>query len=136
LNGFAFGDRSNEIWDATLGEPGTHGILESYPRYNCSRELTAVSSAQRVETVTAGFEKLFPGIKGNVVKGISKCWSEDPWVKGAWAHLGPEQMATLIKPEKRVFFAGEHMSFSPSWMQGAIQSGLYAVQQISKLPVT
>jgi monoamine oxidase len=35
--------------------------------------------------------------------------------------------------ENRISFAGEHLSFAPSWMQGALQSGLRVVQEVSRL---
>ena len=37
LNGFAFGSDYAEIWNSTFGEPGTHGILQSYTRGDVSR---------------------------------------------------------------------------------------------------
>jgi monoamine oxidase len=134
LNGFGFGSRSDEIWDASFGEAGSHGILESYSRSDYSRELTGQADSARVETVISSFEKIFPGVRTNQVRTAGKCWSEDPWVRGAWAHLGFDEVVTMLKPEGQVYFAGEHLSFSPSWMQGALQSGLGVVDKVSKLP--
>jgi monoamine oxidase len=34
-------------------------------------------------------------------------------------------------PEGRIFFAGEHLSDNPSWMQGALQSGLRVVKEVA-----
>lgn len=134
LNGFAFGDHEDEIWDASFGEAGTHGILESYSRYDYSRELTGLANERRFESVTRTFEKLFGPIAGQRIAAVSKCWNEDPWTEGAWAHLSPGEKLTFAKPEGPIYFAGEHLSFSPSWMQGALQSGLMVADQISKLP--
>ena len=135
LNGFAFGPRSEEIWDASFGQ-GTRGLLESYSRDSYSRELSAQSETAAIGSVMGSLDNFFPGVRANRLVGAAKCWSNDPWVMGAWAHLGPSEVLTLIKPEGRIYFAGEHLSFSPSWMQGAIQSGLYTVEQISKLPAS
>jgi monoamine oxidase len=36
----------------------------------------------------------------------------------------------LEQPEGRVHFAGEHISACPYWMQGALQSGLRAANEV------
>jgi monoamine oxidase len=131
LNGFAFGSDYAEIWNSTFGERGTHGILQSYTRGNVSLALTRLTEAERISTIVHRLGVLFPQLKQNVFQGRSKCWSEDPWTLGAWAHP-PEQIKSLIRsPEDRIFFAGEHLSSVPSWMQGAIESGLRVVKEIT-----
>jgi monoamine oxidase len=136
LNGFGFGPNSEEVWDASYGEGGSNGILESYTRFRYSLGLTAASEKTRVDRTVASLARLYPDLKrARIIKAHSKCWTEDPWAKGAWAHLGPLEILALSKPDGRIFFAGEHLSFSPSWMQGAISSGLFVADQISRLPV-
>jgi monoamine oxidase len=131
LNGFAFGSDYAEIWNSTLGEPGVHGILQSYTRGGVSRDLTRQSEADRVATITDRLSLLFPQLKSNIVQGRSKCWSEDPWTLGAWAHP-PEAIKSVVRaPEGRIFFAGEHLSSIPSWMQGALESGLRVVKELT-----
>jgi monoamine oxidase len=128
LNGFAFGDDFAEIWNSTLGEPGTHGILQSYIRGEYSRNMTAMSERDRISSTAAKFRKFFPELEANFVLGRTKCWSEDPWVLGAWGgysgSFGPIR-------ERNVFFAGEHLSSHGSWMQGALESGLRVVNEIN-----
>jgi monoamine oxidase len=38
----------------------------------------------------------------------------------------------LARAEGRVHFAGDHTSAGPGWMQGAVESGLRAAQEISE----
>ncbi|HEX8286964.1 MAG TPA: FAD-dependent oxidoreductase [Pyrinomonadaceae bacterium] len=130
LNGFAFGENFAEVWNSTFGQNGTHGILQSYLRGDYSLNLTSLSETQRLETTLQSLEKLFPEIKANYEKGFSKCWSEDVWVKGAWAHTKKEEVEPFLVPQNRIYFAGEHISDLASWMQGALQSGLRVVEQI------
>jgi monoamine oxidase len=132
LNGYGIGEYFSEIWDSTFGQTGTRGIMQSYLRSFFSEAITKQTETQRIETTIQSLEKLFPDLRANFEKGYSKCWSEDEWVKGAWAHLTPEQMKVLIEPETRIFFAGEHVSGFPSWMQGALQSGLRVVEEVTK----
>ncbi|HEY0427618.1 MAG TPA: FAD-dependent oxidoreductase [Pyrinomonadaceae bacterium] len=136
LNGFGFGEGFAEIWNSTFGQEGRHGILQSYTRSLVSMLLTEESPAQRIDSTINNLEKFFPELRVNFEKGFSKCWSEDEWAKGAWTHLTQEQMSVVVKPENRIFFAGEHVSGFPSWMQGALQSGLRVVDEINNAKIT
>ena len=133
LNGFAFGDET-EIWDASFGEPGTHGLLERYMRSGRSTDLIGRSEADRAADSIEKLSTFFPELRSNFVKSYSKCWSEDPWVLGAWAYVGGRLQQAGRAPEGRVHFAGEHLSDNSSWMQGALQSGLRAVSEILAAP--
>lgn len=130
LNGFAFGDWT-EIWDASFGEPGTHGIIERYLRGSNSTNLIGRSEAERAADSIERLKPFFPELGSNLVKTVSKCWTEDPWVQGAWAYVGGRMQQVGRAPEGRVHFAGEHLSDHSSWMQGALQSGLRAVSEIT-----
>jgi len=134
LNGFAFGEDFAEIWHSTFGQSGTRGILQTYLRGDYSLALTKLAAGERIEYVLKSLSKLFPEIRANYEKSRVKCWSEDAWVAGAWAHPLPKQAAIIARPENRIFFAGEHASNFTSWMQGAIQSGLRAVEEIKNTP--
>ena len=87
---------------------------------------------ERIEFTLKSLEKLFPEIRANYEKGYTKCWSEDAWVLGAWAHPLGKQAEVIARPDNRVFFAGEHASNFTSWMQGAFQSGLRVVEEIKR----
>lgn len=130
LNGFGFGDDAAEIWNSAFGQSGTHGIMQTYVRGGYSRELTRLAASDRIAATVAKLNRLFPETGENVVKGVSKCWSEDPWVEGAWASPDGDQVKVGKIPEGRIFFAGEHLSSHGSWMQGALESGLGVVDQI------
>ena len=136
LNGFAFGEDGAEIWESTFGQAGTHGILQTYLRGGHSLDLMKKLETDRVTTTLAKLEKLFPDLRSNFVKGISKCWSEDPWVLGAWAHPEKDTVKIGGSREGRIFFAGEHLSDHASWMQGAFQSAQRVVKEVISMPVT
>jgi monoamine oxidase len=131
LNGFGFGEAEDEIWDSTFGEKGTHGIIQSYTRAFYSMSLTQAIPADRIDLTIKNIEKMYPGLRANFERGHSKCWSEDPWVKGAWGHFSGQQQSIGSRTEGRIYFAGEHLSGHPSWMQGALESGLRVVREIS-----
>jgi monoamine oxidase len=130
VNGFAFGDDFAEIWNSTLGEPGSHGIVQTYVRSGYSTSLGQLPEAERIASTAGKLRKFFPELDANFVKGRSKCWSEDPWVLGAWANGGGGSGDGQMR-EGNVFFAGEHLSNHGSWMQGALESGLRVVSEIT-----
>lgn len=136
LNGFALGQDLAEIWEGSFGSPGTHGILQNYLRYDASLALTRQAPAERLTATVSALEKFFPGLGPSYIKGFSKCWSEDPWTGGAWGVLAGRRLEDGRAPEGRIFFAGEHLSGHASWMQGALQSGLAAVEGIRKFTKT
>jgi monoamine oxidase len=61
-------------------------------------------------------------------------WDEHPWSSGAYSFFQPgehvELFEALVAPEGRLLLAGEHASFTHSWIQGAIASGLRAASYI------
>ncbi len=136
LNGFAFGAENVEVWNSTFQQPGMHGILQTYLRGEFSEKMSALDEKARVSKTLNDLEKIFPKTRENFVTGMSKCWSEDPFVEGAWAHFGStKELEIAKKAENRIFFAGEHISNFGSWMQGALQSGLRTVGEIEKINV-
>lgn len=130
LNGFGFGDDATEVWDATFGQPGIPGILQSYLRGGYSLDLMKQQEGDRIASTIKKLSITFPALQPNVLRGVSKCWSEDPWALGAWAHPEKKIVEIARRPEGRIFFAGEHLSDNPSWMQGAFQSGLNVVNEL------
>ena len=79
---------------------------------------------ERINFFINKIKGFYPGIEKEVEKKYctTKCWDEDEWAKGAYHMFEPGQMMTLIPhityPEGRVFFAGDHTSGRPGWMEG------------------
>lgn len=72
--------------------------------------------------------------------GATHSWLRDPNYGGAFAMFKPYQAMELSpyisKPEGRVYFAGEHASSHHGWIQGAIESAIYAAFEVNNLPRT
>ncbi|MNI43996.1 Flavin-dependent L-tryptophan oxidase RebO precursor [compost metagenome] len=66
-------------------------------------------------------------------------WNNEEWFRAAVCKYMPEQKRTfgdsLLKPEynSRVFFAGEHVSSTPSWIQGSLYTGKLAANDLAKV---
>jgi monoamine oxidase len=136
-NGFATTDLPiREVWDMTYKQPGTRGIVQAYPMSFHSRRVTAMSEHERISFALEEVEKIFPAIRENFEGGVSKCWDEDEWTRGATSFYKPGQISSLLphvaRPEGRVHFAGEHTSvWIDGWMQGALESGSRVAREVN-----
>ena len=136
LSGSAITDLSNMlISHRTSNQPGIRGILDPYLAGPQARQVMAMKEAERISSTLGIVEKVFPNIRRHFELGVSKCWDEDEWARGAYAWFKPGQMTLLMphvaRPEGRVYFAGEHASSKPGWMQGALESGNQAAQAVN-----
>jgi monoamine oxidase len=134
-NGFARTDDPAEVWHATWDQPGPRGILTSYLKQKTARRVAQLDRQRQQEFVINQLGRVHPGLQDYAENIVTMIWSKDPWAKGAYFLARLEQMAELFPhvatPEGRVFFAGEHTSSWPSWMQGALQSGLRAAREVN-----
>jgi len=135
LSGTAFSDLPlNSVFHRSVNQPGTRGLLESYTVGNAARQLGKLSEAERVASVTSQMTKMFPSLAAQSEGGISVVWEHEPFARGAYAYFAPGQMATLgphlATIEGRVHFAGCHTSAWPGWMQGALDSGRRAANEV------
>ena len=78
------------------------------------------------------------GYLDNIVEGFKTVnWDKQPTIRGALSFFSPEQKRifsygmTLPEYNNRIFFAGEHISAVHRWMQGALQSGMQAANNIA-----
>lgn len=132
LNGFAITSDAVEIWQPTWNQPGPRGILMTYNRPGQAERIAAMKESERISSTLAQLGQWFPGLEQNFERGTTKCWIEDEWSRGAWAFAGLGNLGLFANPEGRIHFAGEHLSFFFSWMQGALDSSARAVKQITE----
>ena len=132
LNGFAFTKGAIEVWQPTWNQPGPRGILMTYARPGEAERITKLKEKDRIASTLKQLNDIFSGLRENFEMGISKCWTEDEWSRGAWAFISLTDFFTASAPEGRIHFAGEHLSQLFSWVQGALSSGLRAVKEIEQ----
>ena len=63
----------------------------------------------------------------------------DPYALGGFALFQADQESELqpaiVKPEGRIFFAGDHTTLYHGWIQGAIESGVRVAVDVNELNV-
>lgn len=126
------------LWNLSDVMPAgsARGMIVSYTQNHNADAYCAIPEADREAYTLDEIEKFFPEIKAEKVAFFHYCWAEDPWVRGAWTDILPGQwwiVDAARKPEGRVVFAGEHTSVWAGWMQGAIESGERAADEIAAL---
>ena len=78
--------------------------------------------------------QIHPQVTREFEVGFTKNWGADKFAGGFGANFMPSQQARLyphiLSPEGPVHFAGEHATLKHSWVEGAIESGLRAAQEV------
>jgi monoamine oxidase len=139
VNGFALTDLPiGSVVEHTESQPGTRGILEAQVRAEEAQSAKKLQPDDRIRWAVQYLDKVHPGLKENFEGGTSVCWDDDPWSLGAWAYYAPGDMTTIFphvaRPEGRVHFAGEHTSGLGATLEGAVQSGIRAADEITATP--
>ena len=134
LNGFGTSDRNFEVWHPTHGKPGRRGLLQAYNYEGYARELDQLDETDRAERAIRDMDEVYPGLRPNLEGMVIKSWANDPWQRGAYTVYPVGQLEwfpEICRPEGGIWFAGEHASPWPGWMQGALTSGIKAAKQIN-----
>lgn len=121
---------------------GAGVLLASYTIGADARALAALTPDERVDVVRREASALHPELAapGMIEDAISIDWQAHPWTAGGcsvpWdleaapaANDGADLRAAA-RPEGRIFFAGEHCSAQPAWIEGAVTSALDAVESL------
>ncbi|HEY4228083.1 MAG TPA: flavin monoamine oxidase family protein [Candidatus Limnocylindrales bacterium] len=114
-------------------------LLASYTWGQDALRWGAMDEETRLEEAIEDVSQLHPRIRDVYEVGASHAWYDDRWANGAFAlfEVGQqtELQADIVRPEGRIFFAGEHCSLYHAWIQGALESGLAAARAIHELPM-
>jgi monoamine oxidase len=125
---------SHYYFHSTQNQPGPEGILCSYAVGEKADLLASQSDERRMRVVTRDlidFDEDAP----KLARGIaSYAWQRDEFTQGAYALYRPGQWfgirPTLARPHGKVLFAGEHIADWQGFMEGAIETGEAAAQNL------
>jgi monoamine oxidase len=99
-----------------------------------SYEFTSMSPAERVRLAVEYGSQVHPQYKDEFENGISVAWHRVPFTLGCagdWTEEArKEHYDNLCQIDGRIVLAGEHASYIPAWMEGAILSALDAVSRL------
>lgn len=118
-------------------ETGRGVLLASYTWAEDAQRWGSLTPEERIEQAIEDVSRIHPQIIQDFEVGASKVWHDDEYAGGAFALFEPGQFSRLynaiLQPEGRFYFAGEHCSVYHRWIQGAVESGLRAANDIHQL---
>lgn len=114
--------------------PNERGILVSYTWEQDALIFGSQTKSEAIESAVREVSKIHPEISKQFEVGMVQAWFSDDAAQGAYACLLPfqynEGMKTLMTPDHPIYLAGEAMSYTNGWIQGAIESGLNAAYHL------
>jgi tryptophan 2-monooxygenase len=132
--------RGTYLFDLGEDRPGV--ICLTYSWMSDALKMLPIPLERRVELALASLEKIYPtlDIRGHILGDpITVSWENDPNFLGAFKGALPGHyrynhrmyrhfMQAELPPEQRgLFLAGDDVSWTPAWVEGAVQTALNTV---------
>jgi monoamine oxidase len=99
--------------------------------------LDALDDAAAGRAVIDEIERIRPAARGQLELLGAKSWGNDPYARGAWAYFRPGEIrrfaSVMGRAHGRIHFCGEHLALSCRGMEGAMESGERAADEILAL---
>lgn len=136
----SYGCRWDSRRPSTVDKPGV--LIASYNTGQDAIRLGNIPNPIRIYDIKRQLEEvhgLYPGELDPLLMDYKTVhWNTEPWFWGGYSFYSPSEKRLFskvaIEPEyqNRVFFAGEHVSNARAWMQGALQTGMIAANEVAK----
>lgn len=114
-------------------------MLASYTIGDDAQRMGMMSEQERFDYVQNTVSKIHPELNepGMILDKASIAWGNYKWSAGGctihWDEAdGSASYLKAQRPQNTLFFAGEHCSRFPAWLQGSIESAVEAVYDIVK----
>ena len=149
FGGLAWTDRANEnVLYPSSGIGSAKGVIvgaycAGWTRQENPDVFAALSHEERMRISRDSIEALHPGRSRLLTKGVTVAWGLTPYSEGVGALWGDPDFggnidrgpvyAELIKPEGPIVFAGEHLSYQPTWQEGAATSAHEALKLVAAM---
>jgi monoamine oxidase len=147
FGGLAWTDRANEnVLYPSGGIGSAKGVIvgaycAGWTRQENPDAFAALSHDERFRISRESIEALHPGRSHLLGKGVTVAWGLTPWSEGVgalWREGGRDvdrgaAYPELLKPEGPIVFAGEHLSYQPTWQEGAASSAHEALKLVAAM---
>jgi monoamine oxidase len=124
------------VYHFSIDQPGPRGILMSFTSGADAEKLGRLPENERLRVALEEATRIWPEAPQHWEGAAVKYWNEDPWARGSYSFNGVGQAHDFLEiartPEGRVHFAGEHTSIHRASMNGALESGVRAAEEIRK----
>ena len=138
------------VWLPSGGMFTERGVLVSGYGFDSEPWFNKLSMEGKFAASRLSIERLHPGHGRELTKPVYVGWAQIPWNEGSWIDsYGPDEnryqkrpgashyqepgpgYETLLQPDGRVYFIGDHTSYLIGWQEGAALSSLRAIQMLS-----
>jgi monoamine oxidase len=111
----------------SVGFLSARGLVIGYYHNGAPAEaMGARPHAERLAAAVEQGERIHPQYRAELETSFSVAWQHAPFSRGGWAQYTPElrrtAYPTLLSPDRRVYLAGDHLSYLSGWMCGAFES--------------
>ena len=124
---------SQRVYEPTVDQHGTAGVLMSYAGGDGGRRLAEHSEGERMSLIEADVRAVH-GLTAESLGGFSRAWSAEPRYGGSYAVYRPGQITrfweVLRRPIGRIWLAGEHVATWTGYLEGAVESGERVADEI------
>ncbi len=123
------------VWYPSWGMFTERGVLVSgYGVENGTPFGQLPSMQAKIEASRKAVDLLHPGCGAKLTKPMYVSWGQIPYNLGSWiSGFGKKEQTEyeeLLKPDGRVYFAGDHTSHLVGWQEGAALSAKRAINMI------
>lgn len=128
--------RITTVWEPARVTEDQKGILIVYSSNNEAHLLSALEEDVAIRLAVQQVDAIHAGVNTTALfeTGYRQAWSIDPTTLGAYVELRPREHSSVMylmqNSWKNVYFAGEAISFTNGWIQGALESGVRAAYQL------
>ncbi len=129
--------RVGDIAYPSYGFFGRKGVLQGY--YNFGQHAVEVSNMSvqaRIELALDFGSKIHPQYRDSFENGFSVAWHRVPYSLGGWPVYNEatrqQYYPRLLEPDGRIYLVGEHLSYLPGWIEGALRSVWLQVDKLHR----
>jgi monoamine oxidase len=111
------------------------GVLVGYYQNGQQARTTGdLAPADRLLKALEQGGKIHPQYAKEFETSFSIAWHRVPWQQGSWAQFTEAQRRSeyqrLLQPDRALYLAGDHLTYSIAWMQGAFESARSVVTAV------
>jgi len=135
--GISFTDLPNTLisYPSTDYQSSGKGVLlGAYSWEAWAFEFTSLPPEERIKKALEYGAQIHPQYKDEFDNGMAVGWHRVPWTLGCYGEWTQEKRREHYKAasaiDGRIAMAGEHISYIPAWMEGALLSGLDATGRL------
>lgn len=122
------------FYHATKNQESSKGVLISYTIGDKADVISRQNEEFRSRVVVDSLKPAFGDVGNKIISKANYYWGSDEFSKGAYALYGKGQWFTIMPVLKQRFmnihFAGEHLADWQGFMEGAVNSGEEAADEI------